>query len=613
MDFAKGDKGVQIIQILARLRGKDASVSNALPQGVAAPNSPWIASPPQERPLITQRRSPALRPRSLATGAFTSPMLPHPPKFKMLRTITSAISAVLLCACSATQSGEPLLLRADADYSTIAESSDWRATSTHAETLTLIERLARDSARIHTEEAGRTLEDRALPLLIIADPPVTDPVDVGDRMVVFAWGSIHSGEVCGKPAALMLARELGTVEDHPLLDDLVILLLPLLNADGNDRMSPDNRPGQAGPVEGMGTRPNARGLNINRDFTKLETHEARALARVLNRWDPTIAMDLHTTNGSVHQYTLTYDGPRNPSTDLDMREYVSGVMLPRIGAAMEADTGYKTFSYGNLNRDNTEWRTYPAQPRYSTHYLGMRNVIGILSEAYKYASYEDRVRATLAFVRHTFLYAAAHQQELKGIRSAAIARTISRGESPQEDTLIALRQESQLRPTEEPLLAYEGRRWSERGEKRTFMIRRDDTSVATLSARLPWAYALSPDAPLVEETLLAHGVLIDTLKEDTEFRVEVYVVDTVAQSERDYEGHKMVALEVTPSEFDISAAAGTRIVRTAQPLGTLAAHLLEPLSEDGLGTWNFFDASLAAGQPFPCARILAPVDLQFAD
>ena len=172
------------------------------------------------------------------------------------------------------------------DLLTVAERSDWRATSTHAEVGELVRRLADRSPLIHVEVAGKTFEKKALPIMVIADPPVRAPSEVGDRLGAFAWAGIHSGEVCGKPATLMLARELVTTKDHPLLKNLVIIFLPLLNADGNDRMSPDNRRGQLGPILGMGTRANAMGLNINRDFTKLDTPAAQAVMRVLNRWDP---------------------------------------------------------------------------------------------------------------------------------------------------------------------------------------------------------------------------------------------------------------------------------------------------------------------------------------
>ena len=195
---------------------------------------------------------------------------------------------------------------------TVAESSNWQATATHAEVMALSRALAASSPLIHLEVVGKTAEGRELPILVIADPPVSDPGQVGDRLVAFAWAGIHSGEVCGKPATLMLAREMARASNHPLLEKLVVVFMPLLNADGNDRMDPKNRRGQKGPIEGMGTRANAAGLNINRDWTKLDTLEARAVVTVLNAWEPAIAMDLHTTNGTLHRYNAHLRRPTAP-------------------------------------------------------------------------------------------------------------------------------------------------------------------------------------------------------------------------------------------------------------------------------------------------------------
>jgi len=255
--------------------------------------------------------------------------------------------------------------------STVAESSDWKATATHAEVMELSHALAESSPLLHMEVAGKTPEGRELPILVIADPPVSDPVQVGDRLVAFAWAGIHSGEVCGKPATLMLAREMARTSNHPLLQRLVVVFLPLLNADGNDRMDPNNRLGQKGPVQGMGTRANAAGLNINRDWTKLDTLEARTVVNILNAWKPAIAMDLHTTNGTLHRYTLTFDGQRHPACDDDLRRLTRNDLLASVRWSIESDTGYRTQYYGNLNKDRTRWTIDPALPRYSTHYVGM--------------------------------------------------------------------------------------------------------------------------------------------------------------------------------------------------------------------------------------------------
>ena len=51
--------------------------------------------------------------------------------------------------------------------------------------------------------------------------------------------------------------------------------------------------------------------------------------------------------------------------------------------------------------------------------------------------------------------------------------------------------------------------------------------------------------------------------------------------------------------------AGTYIVRTNQPLGIVAVYLLEPQSDDGLVTWNFFDSELKPAATYPVTRLMS--------
>ena len=487
------------------------------------------------------------------------------------------------------------------DLLTVAERSQWQATSTHADVGELVLRLAARSPLIHVEVAGKTFEKKPLPIMVIADPPVKEPAEVGDRLVAFAWAGIHSGEVCGKPATLMLAREMITTKKHPLLKDLVVVFMPLLNADGNDRMSPDNRRGQQGPALGMGTRANAMGLNINRDFTKLDTPAAQAVMNVLNRWDPAIAMDLHTTNGSRHRYTLTYDGQRNPACDDELRQLTRYKLLPWVTKTMLENTGYNTTVYGNFRGDR--WIIDDALPRYSTHSVGMRHHISILSEAFSYAPYKERVLGTLEFVRHCFQYVAENKDLVQRAREAAKQRTIDLGNNPAADNLVALRRKPKFGEERIEILGYENlRNRGEAGAPKTYNLFYNDLSEPTLSVTRPFAYVVPARLTQVHQRLKLHGIEIDSLTNDVETEVEVYKVDELNRAERKYEGHQLVTLNVTCRLEKQTIKAGTPIVRTGQPLGTLAAYLLEPQSEDGFCTWNFLDEDLEVGKDVPILR-----------
>jgi len=229
----------------------------------------------------------------------------------------------------------PLLFLAKIAFAqqTVAEQTDYRATSRHADVLSFCDELVKKSPSVRRIDIGKSGEGRVLPMLVLADPPIATPEEArkSGKLVVLAFANIHAGEVDGKEAVLMLARDIATGSEKTLLKDLVILIVPILNADGNEKIDKANRAEQNGPPDGVGIRANAAGYDLNRDFVKLETPEVRALAGVVNRWDPAIVVDMHTTNGSHHRYTLTYDGPRHPAADPDLIVAVRDKWLPEIG------------------------------------------------------------------------------------------------------------------------------------------------------------------------------------------------------------------------------------------------------------------------------------------
>ena len=251
----------------------------------------------------------------------------------------------------------------DTTLQTVAERSGYKSTARHHEVVALCQELARHYPDACYCELGKSAEGRPLPMLVLADPPVHTAREAlrSGKLIVLAIGNIHAGEVCGKEALPMLAREILAAPHHPLLKDLVIVLAPIYNADGNERVSTRNRPGQVGPETGMGQRANARGLDLNRDFIKLEAPETRALVRFFNTWKPHLFIDTHTTNGSYHRYTITYEGPKNPAGDPRIIAFARSEFFPKLTSEFEKKTGLQAYYYGNLSGDHARWTTFPAE------------------------------------------------------------------------------------------------------------------------------------------------------------------------------------------------------------------------------------------------------------
>jgi dipeptidyl aminopeptidase/acylaminoacyl peptidase len=514
--------------------------------------------------------------------------------------------------------GLPLLLpvpaSADEPLQTVAEKSNFKATARHAEVVQFCERLAKLSPLVRLGELGTSSEGRKLPLIILADPPVATPAEAArsGKLVVYAQGNIHAGEVDAKEALLMLARDLATAPEHPLLKDLIIVIAPIFNADGNERMAKTNRPGQKGPEEGMGIRANAQGFDLNRDFVKLESPEARALVRFCNRWDPAIVIDGHTTNGSHHRYTITYEGPRVPAGDANVIAFTQDKLFPDVTRRLDK-YGYKSFYYGNFSRDRTLWETVPPTPRYGTLYVGLRNRIGILSESYSYASYRDRILATRDFVRSILEYAAAHKDEIRRTLADARAATIRAGREPRPDDRVALRSRVAPLGGDVQLLGFveevkDGRRTAT-DKPQEYRVRYMGRSEPTYAVRRPYAYLFPPIYAKVVENLQRHGVEVEELREDIDLDVEVYRITKLVKENRTFQKHQAVSTEAESRGEARRVTAGSILVRTGQALGDLVVYLLEPQSEDGLVTWNYFDEALAEGKDFPVLRLPHPTPL----
>ncbi len=500
--------------------------------------------------------------------------------------------AVLLTIAAPMVSAQALL--------TVAEKSDYKATSKHAEVVEYCQRLATLSPLVRVAELGVTTEGRKLPLVIVAEPPLATPEEAvrSGKLVVFAMGNIHAGEVDGKEALLMLMRDLVLTKDRPLLKDLVLLFVPNFNADGGDRFD-KNRPWQNGPVE-VGIRPNAQGFDLNRDYIKLESPEVRALVHFFTRWDPAIMIDMHTTDGSYHNHTITYDSPRHPAFNAALVEFTRDTMLPDVGKLLTKRSGYLANYYGNFDKKKTIWEAAPTQPRFGTQYVGFRNRIAILCESYVYASYRDRVLASRDFALSCFEYAAQNKE--------IVRKLLKEAETDAGKSKLALRcKDVPLKNI--TVVGIEGGKTTPPGTTKEYVVSYIGKSVSTVSVERPFAYLIPASYGKVRDNLLRHGIKLEELTADAELTVEAYRVDRIIAEAKEFQKHKLETVDVTPRQAKATVKQGTIVVRSAQPLGTLAAYLLEPQAEDGLCAWNFFDEGLKLGADYPVLRLPAAAAL----
>ncbi|MFK7734938.1 MAG: DPP IV N-terminal domain-containing protein [Pirellulaceae bacterium] len=488
---------------------------------------------------------------------------------------------------------------------TVAEQSEFVDSANIQELEVYLRKLASNWPVAELTTIGLTVEGRPLWALTV-EPTVEVPYE---PLTVLLLGGIHSGECDGKEALLALARDMASGKQGDWWKSLRLVFVPNFNADGNERRGVDHRPGQTGPDDGMGIRENAQGLDLNRDFIKLDSPEVRSLVATMNRYDVDMLIDTHTTNGSLHQYQLTYDIPHNPASPPRIRKWLRELLMPRVTMKMK-EAGFETTYYGNFDRDHRKWSTYGHEPRYSTEYTGLRGKIGILSESYSYATYKTRVEASYHFVEEVMKGLVDDAANVRRIIDAAANENKSGTEMPLQAKIVKTADgviaKGYVRPDGTPPTGpYSFDSFAEH-EKKDYEVQLWNTAQATVSVNLPTAYVIPPQNAWAASRLLRHGVRLTRLTKPLTVAADVYTFSEVEKS-REFQRHTMLSAKTNLQSAERVLAEGSWVVTTDQPLGRLAAHLLEPSADDSLVTWNFFDPDVEADKEYPVLRLNKPL------
>jgi len=590
------------------------------------------------------------------------------------------LTIALLCA-TALPTSAPLLAQAPKPAAASAkfpltrpELSDYAETSRYDDVVAYMKLMAAANPQIHLKTYGYTYEGRALPLAVIGAPGASAAqVIATGKTRVYIQGNIHAGEVEGKEALLWLLRSIAKGERNEWLKTTVLLINPIYNADGNERVNVTNRGTQAGPVGGMGTRENAQGFDLNRDGTKMETAEARSMARLLTEYQPHVAMDLHTTDGSsTSGFNMTYETSLNPNNSKAEMSLLRDELLPHITKAVKTKHGSDWFYYGGVSGagDTRAWRSDAelAKPRYTSTYYGVRNILGLLTETYSYASFKTRITETYWFLEESLGFISKNGPRIRDIVATANKESIVGQQLAVRQVLVkapAL-QEIVFAPTvstRNPYVADRPYRVRPDGNtnRTTEMLPFFGTTEPTETSLAPRVWVIpsvsteatvgAPAAPVaaadgrgaagapapgaggrggrggaggggggtptqrliasVADRLDAHGIKYTTTERDLPFTGERYKITTNTQVEQTYQGtHKARTLTGAWEVSQQTLPAGSLIIAMDQPLARLAFILFDPRSDDGFMWWNILDPvlSLSPGpQYYPVLRSMTAV------
>jgi len=492
---------------------------------------------------------------------------------------------------------------------TRAERTNYIETSRYDDVVTFLNTVGTGSPLIHITTFGYTFEGRALPVAIVGRIQNATPqaIRASRRLRVYIQANIHAGEVEGKEAAQILVREIASGKHAQWLDSMILLIAPIYNADGNERVSLTNRGPQNGPIGGMGIRANAQGLNINRDNIKLDTPEARSMVKLLNDYDPHIMIDLHTTDGSRHAYHLTWEAPNNPAVDPNIAKVARDEWMPAVMETIKRKDGWALHSYGDVDGQPPErvWTTVEDLPRYTHNYWGLRNRFGILSETYSYLTFQERIATVYRFLEEVLNFSHANAVRIRRVAEDADARSLVgqrlslRSRVKRSD----VKAEILMGDTEEEVHPFSGqtmlRRLDVRKPEQMWL---ESTFESTESERVPSAYYIPAVLTAAIERLRAHGIRLASLDQSTTVPLEEFRIDSTQVAAQTFESHQERTVTGKYQVIERTIPAGTYRVSMKQPLARLAFYLIEPRSNDGLLNWNFLDDALKDSKTYPITR-----------
>ncbi len=462
---------------------------------------------------------------------------------------------------------------------TAAELSGFTTNTGHLEMWDYLEALSAASTDMRLGTYGKSWEGRVLPFAIFSRPLVSEPWEAWalGRPIVLLAANVHGGERTFREGLLILMRDFATpgTAANDLLDKVTVLVAPQINPDGYEASE-------------RGTRGNAWGIDLNRDYVKLEQPAlANYVTNLIGAWRPHMFVDSH--NGGSRPYNLCYQCGSHFDPAQEITLLCDQEIFPAINAKLEGE-GKRSWYYSG--GDEESWRGGGYEARIARNYGAFVNSVGILFEA---PGQDPEVGARAGYLGNLAVveYAVNNAGKVVDLLAAARMETIQMGLEPRGDIAVQMEYGPEDYTVDYTIIT--GGRRNDPPETPVDTIEVTGAQlmkkpVATKLRPRPYAYLLPRDAVDAVEMLKRHGITVEVLIEPGSLTVDAYTVAGVSH-ERAYNHAAATVVEVGEVvTLEQSFPVGTFVIPTAQFLGRLAAHMLEPESDDNVVYWNTMDA-----------------------
>jgi len=507
---------------------------------------------------------------------------------------------------------------------TPSEQSKLTKTPNYEETMAWLEKLAEAAPELKMTTIGTSLQGREIKMIIASSEQHFTPESRSKKPLLLVHAGIHSGEIDGKDAGMMLLRDMTVLKKRrDLLEKVDLLFIPILSVDGHERSTPYSRINQRGP-ESMGWRTNARNQNLNRDYVKLETLEVQALLEVINQWQPQLYVDVHVTDGIDAQYDITFGYNAATCHSPAISNWLDNELRPAAEASLKAMDHVPGPLFFAIDNNNLQKGIVDFQPtqRYSNGYGASRHLPTILVENHALKPYDQRVLGTYVFLKsvmetmgkeHGSLREAINQDKQRRPDTVALAWG-ARMEKPETYSFLGITYET----FKSSIADGDVVRWTGKPETMEIPMVRLDRPTVTVSR--PKGYWVPATWPEIIEKLKRHGVEMETLIVSREVDVEMYRIRDAKPASSPFEGRFRVTGKPEPEQRKEWFPKGSVYVSTNQPLCELIVSMLEPTGPDSFFQWGYFHEILQrteyfegyVGEPLAQQMLKEDSDLQAA-
>lgn len=489
------------------------------------------------------------------------------------------------------------------------EKSNGMETATYKECISFYKKLDKASTRISIKETGMSDAGYPYHLILYSNDGRFDPGQWHrqNKLVILIINDIHPGEPDGVDACMLLLKDLSSGKIK-IPDNIALAIIPVYNIGGALNRNSFSRVNQNGPLS-YGFRANSQNLDLNRDFTKCDSRDARSFTAIFHWLNPEVQLDNHVSDGADYQHTMTLISTQWNKLGGELGKFSHDVFDPALYLSMQ-QKGWPMCPYVNFEEGDpaTGWEAFHDSPRYSSGYAALFHTLSFIAETHMLKPFKSRVLSDYALMQALIEQTAVHasaiikkrNQDIKEDRQKKEFPLAWKTDSSRFDTILFKGYEAAQKPSE---VTGHQRLWYDHSKPFEKEVKFYDYYSAGQQVTAPRAYIIPQGWHEVTDLLKLNGVIMHQLARDSSIEVQIYHIDEYRSAAEVYEKHhRNTDLKISASTKSILFLKGDWIINTDQPARRFLIEMLEPAGEDSYFSWNFFDGILDQKEGYSAYR-----------